>query len=205
LDRIKAQAGTPEVLALLKEAVAATGTGEVKREFFKVIIAPPDLVSLSYSESASVPFMGSDEVTGMGKREWGWTIIYGKGGLSTKAGNECQRPSTSMTQRVDRGPRRELLRLLTRCHVSLSPSLALPFSLLARLGPQAIFPFPLDDFQLAALDALGGRENVVVSAPTGSGKQKRVKGDTRRIAEGLGPVMPLLLPPRSSMTPVRAW
>ncbi|EWM22284.1 hypothetical protein Naga_100224g7, partial [Nannochloropsis gaditana] len=87
LDRIKAQAGTPEVLALLKEAVAATGTGEVKREFFK-----------------------------------------------------------------------------------------------------AIFPFPLDDFQLAALDALGGRENVVVSAPTGSGKQKRVKRDTRRIAEGLGPL-----------------
>lgn len=34
---------------------------------------------------------------------------------------------------------------------------------------KAIFPFPLDDFQLAALDALGGRENVVVSAPTGSG------------------------------------
>ena len=37
---------------------------------------------------------------------------------------------------------------------------------------KAIFPFPLDDFQLAALDALGGRENVVVSAPTGSGKWK---------------------------------
>jgi len=36
---------------------------------------------------------------------------------------------------------------------------------------KAIFPFPLDDFQLAALDALGGRENVVVSAPTGSGKK----------------------------------
>jgi|SRR6056297_1448777 len=69
LDRINAQAGTPEVLALLKEAVAATGTGEVKREFFKVIIAPPDLVSLSYSEPARAPFMGSDEFTSTGKRE----------------------------------------------------------------------------------------------------------------------------------------
>lgn len=34
---------------------------------------------------------------------------------------------------------------------------------------QAIFPFPLDDFQTKALEALGQRENVVVSAPTGSG------------------------------------
>jgi len=41
---------------------------------------------------------------------------------------------------------------------------------------KAIFPFPLDDFQLAALDALGGRENVVVSAPTGSGKKRGREG-----------------------------
>lgn len=36
LEEIKANAGTPQVLSLLKEAVAATGTGEVKKEFFKV-------------------------------------------------------------------------------------------------------------------------------------------------------------------------
>lgn len=36
LTGIRANAGTPAVLSLLREAVAATGTGEVKREFFKV-------------------------------------------------------------------------------------------------------------------------------------------------------------------------
>lgn len=34
----------------------------------------------------------------------------------------------------------------------------------------ALFPFQLDEFQLQALRALGRRRNVVVSAPTGSGK-----------------------------------
>ncbi|KAG5189437.1 hypothetical protein JKP88DRAFT_353078 [Tribonema minus] len=34
----------------------------------------------------------------------------------------------------------------------------------------ALFPFDLDGFQLEALDALGARKNVIVSAPTGSGK-----------------------------------
>jgi hypothetical protein len=38
LAEIRANAGTPQVLSLLKEAVAATGTGEVKREFFKVCV-----------------------------------------------------------------------------------------------------------------------------------------------------------------------
>ena len=36
LTEIKANAGTPQVLSLLKDAVAATGTGEVKKEVFKV-------------------------------------------------------------------------------------------------------------------------------------------------------------------------
>jgi superfamily II RNA helicase len=35
---------------------------------------------------------------------------------------------------------------------------------------QALFPFPLDDFQLEAVDALNQGHSVVVSAPTGSGK-----------------------------------
>ena len=38
------------------------------------------------------------------------------------------------------------------------------------IDPGAIFPFPLDDFQLEALDALNQGHSVVVSAPTGSGK-----------------------------------
>ena len=38
------------------------------------------------------------------------------------------------------------------------------------LDPAAIFPFPLDDFQLDAIDALQQGHSVVVSAPTGSGK-----------------------------------
>ena len=33
-----------------------------------------------------------------------------------------------------------------------------------------IFPFPLDDFQLQAIQALNQGHSVVVSAPTGSGK-----------------------------------
>ena len=33
-----------------------------------------------------------------------------------------------------------------------------------------LFPFPLDDFQLEAIDALNQGQSVVVSAPTGSGK-----------------------------------
>jgi superfamily II RNA helicase len=33
-----------------------------------------------------------------------------------------------------------------------------------------LFPFPLDDFQLEAIDALNQGHSVVVSAPTGSGK-----------------------------------
>ena len=40
----------------------------------------------------------------------------------------------------------------------------------ARLDPASIFPFPLDDFQLEAIDALNQGHSVVVSAPTGSGK-----------------------------------
>ena len=40
----------------------------------------------------------------------------------------------------------------------------------ARLDPAGIFPFPLDDFQLEAIDALNQGHSVVVSAPTGSGK-----------------------------------
>ncbi|WP_413440974.1 DEAD/DEAH box helicase [Synechococcus sp. MIT S1220] len=38
------------------------------------------------------------------------------------------------------------------------------------LDPAAIFPFPLDGFQLEAVDALNQGHSVVVSAPTGSGK-----------------------------------
>ena len=38
------------------------------------------------------------------------------------------------------------------------------------LDPLTIFPFPLDDFQLEAIDALNQGHSVVVSAPTGSGK-----------------------------------
>ena len=38
------------------------------------------------------------------------------------------------------------------------------------LDPAAIFPFPLDGFQLEAIDALNQGHSVVVSAPTGSGK-----------------------------------
>ena len=34
----------------------------------------------------------------------------------------------------------------------------------------AHYPFPLDDFQLRALDALDNGESVLVAAPTGSGK-----------------------------------
>ncbi|MCB4394210.1 DEAD/DEAH box helicase [Synechococcus sp. HB1133] len=40
----------------------------------------------------------------------------------------------------------------------------------AALNPSEIFPFPLDDFQLEAMDALNQGHSVVVSAPTGSGK-----------------------------------
>ncbi|CAM9712891.1 unnamed protein product, partial [Choristocarpus tenellus] len=35
---------------------------------------------------------------------------------------------------------------------------------------QALFPFDLDGFQTEALGALANRKNVIVSAPTGSGK-----------------------------------
>ncbi len=40
----------------------------------------------------------------------------------------------------------------------------------ADLDPAGIFPFPLDGFQLQAIDALNQGHSVVVSAPTGSGK-----------------------------------
>ncbi|MEN9388725.1 MAG: hypothetical protein RLZZ255_1701 [Cyanobacteriota bacterium] len=35
---------------------------------------------------------------------------------------------------------------------------------------EQLFPFPLDGFQLEAIDALNQGRSVVVSAPTGSGK-----------------------------------
>ena len=38
------------------------------------------------------------------------------------------------------------------------------------LDPAAIFPFPLDEFQHEAIDALNQGHSVVVSDPTGSGK-----------------------------------
>ncbi|MFN5857294.1 MAG: DEAD/DEAH box helicase, partial [Pseudanabaenaceae cyanobacterium] len=38
------------------------------------------------------------------------------------------------------------------------------------LDPQQLFPFPLDDFQLAAIETLNEGKSVVVCAPTGSGK-----------------------------------
>ena len=38
------------------------------------------------------------------------------------------------------------------------------------LDPSQCFAFPLDDFQLEAIDALNQGHSVVVSAPTGSGK-----------------------------------
>ncbi|WP_320663816.1 DEAD/DEAH box helicase [Prochlorococcus sp. MIT 1223] len=38
------------------------------------------------------------------------------------------------------------------------------------MNPKDIFPFPLDDFQLQAIDSLNQGHSVVVSAPTGSGK-----------------------------------
>jgi len=112
LTEIGTNAGTPQVLSLLKEAVAATGTGEVKREFFKVH-----------------PYAGC-----------GWAL-----------------------QSIDQGETRpsDTLYTMSRTH----PPTQLP--------PQAIFPFPLDDFQLKALEALGRRENVIVSAPTGSGPSVR--------------------------------
>ena len=34
----------------------------------------------------------------------------------------------------------------------------------------AAYPFPLDDFQLRAIEALHAGESVLVAAPTGSGK-----------------------------------
>ena len=40
----------------------------------------------------------------------------------------------------------------------------------AGLDPTTIFPFPLDEFQLEAINALDRGYSVVVSAPTGSGK-----------------------------------
>ena len=39
-----------------------------------------------------------------------------------------------------------------------------------KLSLEEIFPFPLDDFQLEAIDSLNRGNSVVVSAPTGSGK-----------------------------------
>ena len=45
-----------------------------------------------------------------------------------------------------------------------------PAPVSAALDPAAIFPFPLDTFQLEAIDALNQGHSVVVSAPTGSGK-----------------------------------
>lgn len=38
------------------------------------------------------------------------------------------------------------------------------------LDPQTLFPFPLDSFQLDAIEALNSGKSVVVCAPTGSGK-----------------------------------
>ena len=38
------------------------------------------------------------------------------------------------------------------------------------VDPLQVFPFPLDDFQKQAIDALNQGHSVVVSAPTGSGK-----------------------------------
>ena len=38
------------------------------------------------------------------------------------------------------------------------------------LDPERLFAFPLDDFQLEAVEALNQGQSVVVSAPTGSGK-----------------------------------
>ena len=38
------------------------------------------------------------------------------------------------------------------------------------LDPVRIFPFPLDEFQLQAINSLNNGHSVVVSAPTGSGK-----------------------------------
>ena len=36
--------------------------------------------------------------------------------------------------------------------------------------PQELFPFPLDDFQVEAMNRIGEGHSVLVSAPTGSGK-----------------------------------
>ena len=58
----------------------------------------------------------------------------------------------------------------------------------AQLDPADIFPFPLDDFQLEAIDALNQGHSVVVSAPTGSGKT--LVGEyaiVRALAHGQGP------------------
>ena len=38
------------------------------------------------------------------------------------------------------------------------------------LDPKELFEFPLDEFQMQAIDALNQGYSVVVSAPTGSGK-----------------------------------
>jgi hypothetical protein len=108
LTEIRENAGTPQVLSLLKEAVAATGTGEVKREFFKVRFAF----------------------------------------------RVCHNFVKGAVLAIDS----HFSRTAVLLHISM------------HAPPQAIFPFPLDDFQLKALEALGRRENVIVSAPTGSGR-----------------------------------
>lgn len=38
------------------------------------------------------------------------------------------------------------------------------------LVPQSLFPFPLDEFQVEAMETIAAGENLLVSAPTGSGK-----------------------------------
>ncbi len=45
-----------------------------------------------------------------------------------------------------------------------------PYEAKVALDPNEIFPFPLDDFQIQAIDALNQGHSLVVSAPTGSGK-----------------------------------
>jgi len=52
------------------------------------------------------------------------------------------------------------------------------------LDPRKLFPFPLDDFQLDAMEAIADNKNVIVCAPTGSGKTAIAEYALHRAVEG---------------------
>src|SRR5439155_8543997 len=67
---------------------------------------------------------------------------------------------------------------------SAAPTLKEPMSDLARFADS--YPFPLDGFQLEALEALEGGESVLVAAPTGSGKTVVAEYAVQRALAGGG-------------------